>query len=71
MSINNRKGSEKIMNKKNYFFCYDEDMAKYLITHNANVITTAINPRTMTTFVLFVNDNELSKLIKLYKTKIN
>lgn len=55
------------MNKPNFYFCYDQEQSRYLIHNGASPVTTAINPKSLTKFVLFIVDDTLKSLVDEYK----
>jgi hypothetical protein len=56
------------MRKQDYFFCYSQRVAEYLMNQKKiKPITTAIEPNTRRTFSLFVQSDQLSQALKEYK----
>ncbi|GAB7388422.1 hypothetical protein BSNK01_22590 [Bacillaceae bacterium] len=58
------------MPKRQYFFCYDPRLAKFLIENNIKYITKAIHPGNLKIFWLFEQTEMLSEQIKRFKETI-
>lgn len=52
---------------RDYFFCYDKLLMKYLRSNGHKYITKAINPNTKNMFALFEVSDELNEAIQNYK----
>lgn len=55
------------MDNKQFFFCYNKDLAKHLTNNNFRYITIAKEPKNLKTFTLFYRSEELENELTNYK----
>lgn len=62
--------NDKRLFNKDFFFCYDKKLSRFLYDNGLRYITSAIDPKSRKRFSLYINNEELAGKLKEYKERV-
>lgn len=65
----NSKANELKLNSRDFFYCYDHNLSRYLTNNGIRYITKAISSKSYRTYYMFLITEELNAAIQQYRSK--